>query len=131
MKGLDSNVLVRYLVADEPAQTKRAAKFIETECTQDDPGFLNRIVLCELVWVLRGAYGYRRDEITVPLKKLLQTAEFRVEDPSAAWNAVRLYETGQCDFADAYLAYTNRAAGCETTVTFDQKASRVEGFEAL
>lgn len=131
MKGLDTNVLVRYLVEDDPGQTARAARFIERECSADTPCFLNRIVLCELVWVLRGAYGYERHEIVEPLKMLLQTAEFRVDAADAAWGAVRLYESGGCDFPDGYLARTNRSAGCETTVTFDRKAGRLDDFEGL
>lgn len=81
--------------------------------------------------MLRGVYGYSRDEIVEPLKMLLQTAEFRIEDPDSAWGAVRLYEAGQCDFADGHLARTNRNAGCEGTATFGRKASRLDDFEVL
>jgi predicted nucleic-acid-binding protein len=131
VKGLDTNVLVRYLVADDAKQVARATRFIERECTQENPCFLNRIVVCELVWVLRGVYGYTRDEILVPLKMLLRTAEFRLEDQNAAWTAVGLYEGGKCDFADGYLARTNRCADCEATATFGRKAAHLEDFEKL
>ena len=131
MKGLDTNVLVRYLVADDAEQAERAARFLEKECTAETPGFVNRIVFCELVWVLRSAYGYGRDQIAAPLELLLRTAELRVEDHDAAWSALRLYRAGNCDFPDAFLALTNRESGCETTVTFDQKAGRIEAFSVL
>jgi predicted nucleic-acid-binding protein len=81
--------------------------------------------------VLHGVYGYRREKIVGPLKMLLKTAEFRIEDPDSAWGAVRLYETARCDFADGYLSRTNRNAGCVSTVTFDRKASRLDDFEGL
>ena len=58
MIGLDTNILVRYLVEDDAKQASKAAHLIETRCTEDSPGFINRVVLCELVWVLESAYGY-------------------------------------------------------------------------
>ena len=53
MIGLDTNVQVRYLVQDDPGQSRKATQVIAKRCTRDDSGFINRIVLCELVW-----YGY-------------------------------------------------------------------------
>ena len=131
MKGIDTNVLARYLVGDEPRQTARAVRFIERECSKETPGYVNRIVLSELVWVLSGAYGYSRGQITKVLKLLVRTAELRVEDQDAAWSAIKDYERGLCDFPDSYLALTNRYAGCELTVTFDSKAARHQCFERL
>jgi len=131
MKGIDTNVLARYLVGDEPRQTARAARFIERECSQETPGYINRIVLCELVCVLSGAYEYSREQIADVLKLLMRTAELRVEDHDAAWNAIKDYERGLCDFPDSYLALTNRRAGCESTVTFDRRAARHQYFKRL
>jgi predicted nucleic-acid-binding protein len=56
MIGVDTNVLVRYIVGDDPKQSKLAITFLEKTCSKENPGFVNLIVLCELVWVLRGAY---------------------------------------------------------------------------
>ncbi|MGF1645004.1 MAG: hypothetical protein ACFCUJ_15305 [Thiotrichales bacterium] len=56
MKGLDTNVLVRYLTCDDPSQAALAANYIKTQCTVDHPGFINRIVQCKVVWVLETAY---------------------------------------------------------------------------
>lgn len=88
-------------------------------------------MLCELVWVLSGAYEYSREQIAEVLKLLVRTAELRVEDQDAAWSAIKDYEHGLCDFPDSYLALTNRHAGCELTVTFDSKAARHQYFERL
>ena len=55
MNGLDTNILVRHLVQDDPVQSKKASQFILTTCTREVPGVINRIVLCELVWVLESA----------------------------------------------------------------------------
>ena len=131
MIGLDTNVLVRHLVQDEPSQSRKATQVITRQCTRDDPGFINRVVLCELVWVLESAYGYSKDAIVPVLEKVLRTSQLKIEDVQAAWTAFRLYQKGKADFADCLLGATNRIGGCEWTVTFDQPASKLEGFQLL
>jgi len=131
MIGLDMNVLVRYLVQDDPGQSRKAMQVITKQCTRDDPGFINRIVLCELVWVLESAYGYSKDTIVAVLEKLLRTSQLKIEDVQAAWTAFRVYQKGKADFADCLLGTTNQLGGCDTTVTFDQAASKLEGFRQI
>ena len=74
MIGIDTNVLVRHLVQDDLSQSRAATQVITKQCTRDEPGFINRIVLCELVWVLESAYGYPKDTIAAVLEKLLRTS---------------------------------------------------------
>ena len=131
MIGLDTNVLVRYLVQDDPGQSRKATQVIAKQCTRDDPGFINRIVLCELVWVLESAYGYSKDAIVPVLEKLLRTSQLKIEDTQAAWTAFRSYQKGKADFADCLLGTTNRFNGCHETVTFDHAASKLEDFRLL
>lgn len=131
MIGLDTNVLVRYLVQDDLSQARKATQVITKQCTSEDPGFINRIVLCELVWVLESAYGYSKDTILGMLEKLLRTSQLKIEDIQSSWTAFRMYQKGKADFADCLLGTTNRLSGCDTTVTFDQAASKLEGFQRL
>ena len=65
MKGLDTNVLVRYLTQDDATQYEKAKPYLETNCTTQDPCFINTVVLCELAWVLEAAYRYTKDELIV------------------------------------------------------------------
>jgi len=87
--GLDTNVLVRYLVRDNPDQAQIAAAAIASDCTRESPAFINRIVLCELVWVLESAYGYSKETIIGVLEKVFRTAQFQVEDVQKAWTAFK------------------------------------------
>ena len=130
MKGIDTNVLVRYLVQDEPGQGRKATAFITKKCSADAPGLINRIVLCEVVWVLEHAYQYPRNQVAGALDKILRTSQFKIEDHQEVWAALREYQTGG-DFADALIAAINRRLGCEYTVTFDRKAGRCSGFSLL
>lgn len=131
MIGIDTNVLVRHLVQDDPLQSRVATKVITTQCTREDPGFINRIVLCELVWVLESAYGYSKETIVNVLDKLLRTTQLKIEDTQSAWTSFRMYQQGKADFADCLLGATNRVNGCEWTGTFDQAASKLDGFQLL
>lgn len=131
MIGIDTNVLVRHLVQDDPRQSRAATKVITQDCTREAPGFINRIVLCELVWVLESAYGYSKETIVNVLDKLLRTSQLMIEDAQSAWTAFRMYQKGKADFAACLLGATNRLTGCESTVTFDQAASKLDGFQLL
>lgn len=131
MIGLDTNVLVRHLVQDDPAQSRAATQVITERCTHDEPGFINRIVLCELVWVLESAYGYSKDTIVVVLDKVLRTSQLKIEDTQSAWMAFRMYQKGKADFSDCLLGATNQISGCDTTVTFDRAANKLDAFQLL
>lgn len=131
MIGLDTNVLVRYLVRDDEAQAQAAAAVIGEHCTPDSPGWLNRIVLSELVWVLGRTYKYSREQIVTVLERIQRTRQLAVEDLSEVRLALAAYQTGEADFADGLLSLTNRAHGCETTVTFDRKAGRLETMRLI
>ena len=131
MIGVDTNVLVRYLTQDDPAQSERATHLIEGSCTRDTPGHVPMVVLCELVWVLRGAYRYEKSVIVDVLDQILSTAELQVEDDDVAAQALVAYRQGSADFADYVIVYANRAAGCEATYSFDQKLINSEQVTAV
>jgi len=131
MIGLDTNVLVRFLVQDDAEQSALAAEFLRENCTTDNPGWINRIVLCELAWVLERAYGCSREEIRNTLVALCRSGELAVEDPSCVWRAIEAYGSGKADFADALMVETNLRSECEETVTFDREAARLRGARLL
>ena len=121
MIGLDTNVLVRYLTQDDPDQASAANRLIETQCTAEDPGFVSLLVLCELVWVLRSAYGCGKETIANLLERLLTAAELKVAQEEIAWRALRAYQQGPADFPDYCILFANREAGCTLTYSFDRK----------
>ncbi|BCX82008.1 hypothetical protein MIT9_P1590 [Methylomarinovum caldicuralii] len=127
---IDTNVLVRYLVQDDPEQSVLANRLIDglsAEC----PGFIALLTLAELVWVLRRAYGYRRELIQQALAAILTTVEFHIEDRPLALAALQAYENGCGDYADCLIVHGALRAGCETIYTFDRKAARHAGFRLL
>ena len=128
MIGLDTNVLARYIVQDDPEQGEAATRLIEGRCTAQSPGYIGVPVLVELVWVLIAAYRYDRSVVASVIRQLLRTAEFLVEDRETAWSALREFEAGAADFADCLIGHRNRTRGCDRTYTFDRSAARGHHF---
>jgi predicted nucleic-acid-binding protein len=128
MIGLDTNILVRLLVEDDPKQTRLAAQFIGEHCSPMAPGFIDRIALCETVWVLTSAYDYSRAAVASVVRQLIASADILLEDGKLVESALSVFERGSADLSDALMAQVNRAKGCTATATFDRKAARLDGF---
>lgn len=124
MIGLDTNVLVRYLTQDDPEQASRAGRLIESRCTKEDPGYVSLVVLCELAWVLRGAYAYEKHLVIKVLEHILASSELRVEAEHIARSALAAFRRDLADFADYIVIFSNHSAGCKATFSFDQKLAR-------
>jgi len=127
--GLDTNVVVRYLVQDEPDQSSMASTVIDA-LTEKDPGFLSLVTVVELHWVLRRAYKISTARSAELVEGLLNARELRVDQDSIVRAALTASRKGP-DFADAVIAELGRAAGCEHTVTFDQRAAQSNGMRLL
>lgn len=130
MIGLDTNVVVRYLTQDEPAQAARATRLIEERLSLAEPGFVSLVAMVETVWVLERAYGYSATGIAAEIRRLLQIDSLVVEREQQVFTAMIALQDGSGGFADALIGALNARAGCERTVTFDRKALRLSGFEA-
>jgi predicted nucleic-acid-binding protein len=127
--GLDTNVIVRYLVQDEPDQSAAASTLIDA-LTEDEPGFLSLVVIVELYWVLRRAYKVGTARCLELIDGLLEVRELRIDQESAVRAALAASRDG-LDFADALVAELGRAAGCEHTITFDLRAARSNQMRLL
>jgi predicted nucleic-acid-binding protein len=121
--GLDTNVLVRYIMQDDRRQSAQATTLIE-QLTAQSPGFVSLIALVELVWVLSSAYDLNRTQVSQALEALLRTKEIVVDQAETVWKALRAYQSTRADFADCLIAETAAAAGCEQTMTFDRGAAK-------
>lgn len=130
MKGLDTNVLLRLLLDDEPEQARRAIGYVERAFAHARV-WINRIVLCELIWVLERSYRYRRPEISATIQRLLETDELMVEDPEIVRSALYAYQVSRADFSDCLLGMSNGFAGCARTATFDRRAAELDEFELI
>ena len=129
MIGLDTNVLARHFLQDDPVQAAQAKRAI-SRLTPEIPGFIATAVLCELVWVLKSTYKIPKPKCIDLLEHILATSDFEVEHGELCHQALRLYATGQADFCDYLIREIALASGCSTVFTFDKAALKTPGFTA-
>jgi predicted nucleic-acid-binding protein len=129
MIGLDTNVLVRYIMQDDAKQAALASRLVES--LADSAGFIPLIVIAELSWVLSSAYGLSREQLAEALEGVLRSKEWIVEKADIVWQAVRLFQSSSADFADCLIFRSAAAAGCEKTMTFDRDAAKSGGMTLL
>jgi predicted nucleic-acid-binding protein len=101
--GLDTNVLVRYLVQDDKVQSGAATRLVEKVLTVETPGFISLVALVEVIWVLESCYHCTRQEVAAIIERLLRVKQMRVQDAEVVWRAWRLYAGGKTDFADCLI----------------------------
>ena len=130
MTGLDTNVIVRFLVQDDQEQSAAAERLFDT-FTADAPGFISVISMVELVWVLQSCYEVNRNDVLRVMEDLLRTRELIVERAELIWQSLRLFAKGNADFADCVIECCGHAAGCDHTMTFDQNAAKSAGMRLL
>lgn len=130
MIGLDTNVLIRYLTRDDEEQWQIANNLINEAVETNETFFINNIVLCELVWVLRSRYKLSRPNLIETLEKLLIVSTFVFENKSAAQWAVIQMKQGNADFSDYLIARLNQQR-CAETATFDAKLRGLKGIRLL
>jgi predicted nucleic-acid-binding protein len=119
---------VRYLTRDDEAQWQKAVEIID----RSETCFICNVVLCEIVWVLKGKpYRYSPAEIMRTLELMLQSPKFEFENKSVIYQAINLTKQGKADFADYLIGTVNYANKCDRTVTFDRKLRSAKRFEVL
>lgn len=128
MLGIDTNVLVRFLVRDDEAQFEKARKLIRREIAAGRRVFVNQLVLMETEWVLRSRYAVPKNQIIEAVSGLLNATDIQFEDEPAIEEALFTWKDSIADFADCLIGAKNRRMGCRATATFDAKASRLPGF---
>jgi len=129
MIGLDTNVLVRYLVRDDEKQVEEVERWLRESEAEGEPLHLDVIVLCEMVWVLTSVYQRERDEIAMALGELMKAEQLSIADRHLVHRALKQYRIGPGDFSDYLIGERNLAAGCRATKTFDKALRGSDLFE--
>ena len=131
MTGIGTSVLVRYITRDHPEQCRAAKQHLESTCTQENPGHINVIVLCELAWVLTTAYDATSEEVARVIDQLLRTRQLQIQCRDQVRSALAEYRDSKAGFPDCLIGHLNRKDGADETVTFDQDAARMDPWREL
>jgi predicted nucleic-acid-binding protein len=119
--AVDTNVVVRVLVGDDPMQQQAALGRLRKIRADGGGALVSAVVLAEVAWVLSSAYGYDRAQIAAALRGLLATPPFVVTPRPAAIAALAAYEKGPADFSDYLIVELARVEGCTKLLTFDRR----------
>jgi predicted nucleic-acid-binding protein len=130
MKGLDTNVLVRYIMQDDAKQARKATKIIES-MDASNPGFVSNISLVELYWVLTSCYDLSNAQVTQAIEIMMRAKTFVLERPEQIARALNLFKAGKADFADCLIHRSAIDAGCTETLTFDVSAAKHAGMTLI
>ena len=130
MLGIDTNVLVRFLVQDDQAQFEKARKLIKREVAAGNKVLINLLVLMETEWVLRSRYAIPKSRILDVFSGLLEATDIQLEDEAVLEETLYTWKDTTADFADCLIGARNRRLNCRATATFDAKAAKLSNFIA-
>ena len=131
MPTLDTNVLVRYIVRDDPSQFAAANGLISRCVAEGSTLFVPVTVVLELEWVLRSSFAFAKDDVLTTLSSLFSATELTFQSERALEVALQLFREGSADFADCLHVGLATQAGEHPMWTFDKAASKISGAQLL
>ncbi|MEK6397286.1 MAG: type II toxin-antitoxin system VapC family toxin [Terriglobus sp.] len=130
MIGLDTNIVLRYLLQDDVVQTARVNRLID-RLTPENPGYISIATTLEIVWVLRSLFKLTPNQIATHIEQLLAADTFKLQNEQQVFEAAFALKRGLGEFEDALISALNTWAGCTETVTFDQGTSRIPNIRVI
>jgi predicted nucleic-acid-binding protein len=128
MIGIDTNVLVRFLVRDDERQFEKAQALIRREASRGEAVLISQLVLLEAEWVLRSRYTLSKSDILRAFSGLLDSVAFTIEDEPSLEQALFLWRDSAAEFADCLIGARHLNLGCRATASFDARALKLPGF---
>ena len=124
---VDTNVLVRHLTGDPPAQATRATRYLQRAVEL----LLPDLILAEVAYVLESYYETPRAKVAETLRAVLAFPAIRVIDAELLQRTVEVYDVHRLDFAEAYLVASAERTGVEAVASFDRAIDRVGTIRRL
>ena len=131
MIGIDTNILLRLWLNDDPAQSKRIDQLLAEHGSLPGSLLVTDVVLVEAVWTLRSAFEQDKHAQLIAVRSLLEETAFAFEDREAVAAALTLFESGSCGFADCLVVAKHARQGCDFTATFDRGMRKLPGVKVI
>jgi len=129
MKGVDTNILVRFLIGDDEIQAKKVYNIFKKTESEKNELFVSLLVILELIWILESVYEIQRAEILDSISELLLMSILKFENQSDLQQFTLSAQGNKYDLSDLLIAHSAKTQGCEAVLTFDKKASKFSLFE--
>lgn len=128
MHAVDTNVLIRALTGDDPAQSPAAVAFIQDHA----PVWISHVVLMETLWVLEAVYNCGKPQLVEAMKRIIDNKDLSLEEPGVVRTALALYESkGKVNFEDCLILEIARKSGHLPLATFDKALGKFEGAQPV
>lgn len=131
MKGVDTNILIRFLVGDDERQAEKVYRIFKKIESEKNELFVPLLVILELIWVLESVYEIKRAEILDSISELLLMPILQFEHQSTLQQFILAAQKNSCDLPDLLIEHSAKKQGCNKVLTFDKKASRYNLFELV
>ena len=131
MVGVDTNILVRFLVGDDEKQANKVYKLFKSIENDKDELFVPTLVILELIWVLESVYEIVRSDILDSVSQLILMPIFKFENLTVIQKFIFEAQQSKFDLSDLLIAHSANINGCEVILTFDKKASKYKYFDLL
>jgi len=131
MKGIDTNILIRFLIGDDELQAKKVYKIFKKAEAEKNELFVPLLVILELIWVLESVYEISRIEILESISDLILMPILKFENQSTLQQFTNAAQGNKYDLSDLLISHSAKTQGCETVITFDKKSSKFTLFELV
>ena len=131
MTGLDTNVIVRFLVRDDERQAQSVYRRFKQAESEGEALFVSLCVVLETIWVLESAYDQSRFEVLDALEDMRRMPILQFERDDVLQRLLLEGRTCKADLSDLLIAHSGEANGCGVGITFDRKAARLPFYKLL
>ena len=131
MIGLDTNVVLRLLLTDDPAQKMRAAKLVRQAKRSETSVIITLAVVLEMEWVLRSSAKMNKVQVLNVFNLLLESYDIEIDNEKVLEQALHIYDNAASDFAECLFLAQYQRLGCDTMMTFDAKAALMDGAQLV
>jgi len=131
MKGLDTNILIRFLVKDDLKQAEKVFTLFKQAESKRQNFFVSNFTVIETVWVLSKLYECKNKDISNAFNVLLSIPIINFESENLLKKFIIIAEKTTLDLADLLIGLSGSYNNCKETITFDKKAAKSDLFSLL
>jgi len=131
MIGVDTNILLRLWLDDDPVQGRQIDSLLAEHGGAPGSLLVTDVVLAEAVWTLRSVFSRDKAAQLSAVRSLLDEAAFAFEEREAIVRAAAMFEDASCGFSDCLVVAKHAHQGCEFTATFDRAMRKLPGVRVL
>ena len=131
MTGIDTNILVRFLVGDDSKQANKVYRLFKNAEKEKTEFFVPLLVILELIWVLESVYEIERSDIVESLSQLILMPIFCFENLLAIQRFIIDALKSKFDLSDLLIAHSAKSRNCSVILTFDKKATKHSLFQLV